>query len=265
MSFSPEAYRAIAAFMGQVDKITSINVLSDSLKKPLSLLGVKHLLCISAFGMPALQDRKLMFGFLHNDWITHYAKNHYYVDDALPNHALKLKDWGEPFWWSEFVATQDLTKTQRKIFEEAFRYGLKEGVVIPLPVRVNDETDEVLEYAYVSAGGELHRSDELENVIRLLSVAAHRTARRIYLKDAKGGFARDIVQVGPNMDFSTLTAREREILAWIIEGKQPSEVADILDIKRTTVVTHLRNIKRRYGFGSTTEMITALHRHKVFI
>ncbi|NVJ97446.1 MAG: LuxR family transcriptional regulator [Alphaproteobacteria bacterium] len=265
MSFSPDAYKAVAAFMGDVDKLDSIKALSDRLAEPLRLLGIRHLLCISAFGMPVLQDRKLMFGFIHSEWIKHYAGHHYYIDDALPNHALKLKDWGEPFWWSDFVAAEDLTKNQRKIFEEAFKFGLKEGLVIPIPVRVDDDTDQVIEYAYASMGGEITRSDELENTLHLLTLAAHRTARRIYLRKAKGGLASDGVKIGPNLDFSRLTAREREILAWIVEGKQPNEVADILGIKRTTVITHLRNIKRRYQFGSTTEMVTALHRHKVFI
>lgn len=265
MNLKQDIYAAVAAFMAEVDKCETIDALNQSLDRPLSAVGVKHCLCISAFGMPVLQDRKLMFGFIDNKWIQHYAENHYYIDDALPNHALSLKDWGEPFWWSDFIARSELTHTQRKIFVEAHNFGLKQGLVVPIPVRVDDD-DIITEYAYVSMGGSLQKSDEMENLLRLLSIAAHRTARRIYMKDdRRGRFVDDVVPISPNLDFTKLTAKEREILAWIIEGKTPSEVAMLLDVKTSTVATHIRNVKARYQFESTSEMITTLHRHKVFI
>lgn len=266
MQLSQETLSVIAAFLGNVDKVSTIEELNVELRKPLERLKVFHALCISAFGMPALQDRKPMFGFRDTDWVKHYRKNHYFKDDALPIHALSLKDWGEPFWWSDFVSEHSLTEIQRQIFKEAFEFGLREGVVIPIPVAV-DEDDTITEYAYASLGGDLQKSDEMENTLRLIITAAHRTARRIYIKEAKAtktGLAEDpVVNISPNVDFSKLTWMERQILSHYIDSDDLEAIASAHSIKVSTVQSHLKNARRKFGFSSTKEMMVALLRHRV--
>ena len=87
-------------------------------------------------------------------------------------------------WWSELLAKQDMTSTQRQMFTEAFDFGLKEGLLIPIPVSTDDD-DRITEYAYGTLGGDLIKSDEMENTLRLLMTAGHSAARKIYLQKAK--------------------------------------------------------------------------------
>ncbi len=254
-------------FMACVGKFQSLGDMVDALQIPCRTLGVHHLICVSAFGFSALQDRKVMFAYLDNDWIRHYNKNKYYIDDALPIGALALKDWGEPFWWSDFLCRKDLTKLQVKIFREAFDFGLKEGLVVPIPVSADDE-NQITEYAYVSMGGDIVKSDELENALRLMVTAAHGTARRIYLRKAresKTGLVEDVTGISRNIDFSGLTARQKEVLIWICEGEKPVEVADRLGVTAGVINDHIKTVKRKYYFSSTGELVKALHRHRVFL
>lgn len=52
-----------------------------------------------------------------------------------------------------------------------------------------------------------------------------------------------------------LSAREREILPYIVRGHRPAYVADLLCISEHTVRTHLRNMYRKLGINSREELI----------
>jgi len=49
-----------------------------------------------------------------------------------------------------------------------------------------------------------------------------------------------------------LTAREREVLAWIANGRSKAEISTSLGINPRTVETHLRNINEQLGVTSAT-------------
>jgi len=52
-----------------------------------------------------------------------------------------------------------------------------------------------------------------------------------------------------------ITAREREIVQLLAEGKSSKEVASVLDINPKTVETHRSNILRKLHFHSVTELV----------
>ena len=54
---------------------------------------------------------------------------------------------------------------------------------------------------------------------------------------------------------STLSAREREILHWVREGKRNSEIAQILNISAHTVRHHLENVFTKLGVETRTAAI----------
>jgi DNA-binding NarL/FixJ family response regulator len=51
-----------------------------------------------------------------------------------------------------------------------------------------------------------------------------------------------------------LSAREREILQLIAEGRAGKEIAFVLSISIKTVAFHRENIKRKLGLGTTAEL-----------
>ena len=55
-----------------------------------------------------------------------------------------------------------------------------------------------------------------------------------------------------------LTARDRQVLAWVAQGKGNSEVAEILWVTPSTVRKHLENIYAKLGVHTRTAAVTRL-------
>ena len=53
-----------------------------------------------------------------------------------------------------------------------------------------------------------------------------------------------------------LTAREREVLAWVARGKTNSEIAQLLWLAPSTVRKHLENVYSKLGVGTRTAAVT---------
>ncbi|MDY7574736.1 XrtB/PEP-CTERM-associated transcriptional regulator EpsA [Actimicrobium sp. CCI2.3] len=53
----------------------------------------------------------------------------------------------------------------------------------------------------------------------------------------------------------TLTARELEILSWVIKGKSNAEIGDIVYLSHLTVKNHLQNIYRKLGVHNRVQAI----------
>ena len=60
-----------------------------------------------------------------------------------------------------------------------------------------------------------------------------------------------------------VTAREREIIQLLSEGKSNKEVAVVLNISTRTVETHRANIMRKLGVDSLGELVRYAIRHKI--
>jgi two-component system nitrate/nitrite response regulator NarL len=65
--------------------------------------------------------------------------------------------------------------------------------------------------------------------------------------DGSGG------QADPNAPLATLTPREREVLAHLVEGQANKEIARALDIKEITVKVHLTKLFRKLNATNRTQ------------
>jgi DNA-binding CsgD family transcriptional regulator len=52
-----------------------------------------------------------------------------------------------------------------------------------------------------------------------------------------------------------LTAREREVLAWVAQGKTNAEIARLLWLAPSTVRKHLENVYAKLGVGTRTAAV----------
>jgi DNA-binding CsgD family transcriptional regulator len=58
-----------------------------------------------------------------------------------------------------------------------------------------------------------------------------------------------------------LTEREREILAWIAEGKSDASIGQILCISSKTVNYHVENAKRKFAVATRIQAVLAAIKH----
>jgi len=64
----------------------------------------------------------------------------------------------------------------------------------------------------------------------------------------------------PGLD---LTEREREVLAWMVEGLNNTQIAARLTVSQSTIKSHVSNILTRLGVSSRTEAVAFALRHKL--
>jgi len=58
-----------------------------------------------------------------------------------------------------------------------------------------------------------------------------------------------------------LTAREREVLSLLVEGKTNKEIGSVLDVTQRTVEQHLTHIYRKLGVSSRSEALVYVLRN----
>jgi two-component system response regulator NreC len=66
---------------------------------------------------------------------------------------------------------------------------------------------------------------------------------------------RMLKQQGLSDTFDLLTAREKEVLQLLAEGKTNKEVAQLLDVSPYTVESHRTNLMQKLGIHNTAEIV----------
>jgi DNA-binding CsgD family transcriptional regulator len=73
---------------------------------------------------------------------------------------------------------------------------------------------------------------------------------------------RELVQgLTPFEPAPVLTKREREVLALLAEGLCAKEIAQMLFISETTVITHKKNLKNKFKVKNTVELVSKVYGH----
>jgi two-component system, NarL family, response regulator LiaR len=67
----------------------------------------------------------------------------------------------------------------------------------------------------------------------------------------------------PKSEVETLTGREREILALMVEGLPNQEIAERLVVSSSTIKFHVSNILSKLGVSSRTEAVALALKHKM--
>lgn len=126
---------------------------------------------------------------------------------------------------------------------------------------VFEDDDKIFSSLCSGASGYVLKSASPEDFLRAIrEVAAGGTfftpsvARRVlaFFQQQKGGH-----------DFIQLTAREKEILKWLVDGLSYKEMADRLSISYHTIHTHLKNIYEKMHVNSKGEAISKAMRSKL--
>lgn len=142
---------------------------------------------------------------------------------------------------------------------EATRQILKSAPQTEILVLTLDGSERMIRQALdAGARGYLLKSDAEASLIE--AVNAVRQGKGFFGGDA-GAFLLDIYRRAGGKEKwqdetrKEITAREREILQLVAEGKSNKEVASRLNLSLHTVVTHRSNVMRKLGVHSVTELV----------
>lgn len=229
MSFSD-----LQTFVSTVNTVESLVDLEAALADITSKLGFEHYALMHH--VPARQARRPILR------LTNYPLDlqerftaRAYVTDA-PN-FIACQTRLLSFLWSEAPRLISLSPRQAAIFEEATRYGLRNGVSVP--IHVPGELPGSCTLA-VARGDEIPR-DKVP-IVHSVGCFAFEAGRRL-------------LSVRPAASGVVLTPRQIDCLLLIARGKSDWEASRILGISETTVHQHVEAAKARYGVSTRMQLV----------
>lgn len=243
-------YQKLNKFLEELHFVETIAELEKLLVPALDHYGIQHFLCTSMYGLPCLPDLKPMFGTWDSSWTKHYISNGYYREDAVPLHARGLSGQSLPFYWSDLMVQEELTKAQFRIFNAAWDAGLREGLVVPI------EFDPKKELAMVSmAGRDFKKGDEAKGALWTIALQSHRRARHILMNDYNDTLIPNRIDrvLQPNID--ALSPRQITMISWLAADNSPDDIARIEGISERSVHRHLSAARKTLGVDTNPGLV----------
>lgn len=99
---------------------------------------------------------------------------------------------------------------------------------------------------------DVSRHDDILAILRVLIVA---TERHVAFSPRDVVWQGQDIQTRLSLSYPDLTPREREVAAMTIKGRTATQMADILGVSETTVITHRKNAYKRMNVASMRELI----------
>jgi DNA-binding CsgD family transcriptional regulator len=202
----------------------SISSLERTSSNLFASLGLPHFALARFFDVARRPDTMVLAGRFHPEWSRRYIARGYARSSTI---AAEMLATSSPYTWSNVIRDRGINPDQARIWNEASELGLTDGLFTP--VRWTDGS-----YAAVVLAGDKPMLED-----PLLSVSAE-ILSAYYCSEVRrlaGGSAVKRV----------LTARQRECLAWVRQGKSSAAIAEILGISIATVDEHVAQACRKLG------------------
>lgn len=222
-------------FVEKSEQVGSLDELESLFVKYTKPFGVEFYMC-GQLVLPGGEIRTVRFVCSeHHPWFKHYEKTNLLLDDA----AVRIsRNVGHPYRWSWILDNVKLSKVERRVFDEARKFGLNEGLAFPIHGP----------FGALAGGSMSGKAFKLTAGIEAaLTIIMHATHRRG-------------LEISKLMDYkfdNPLSARQRECLNWAQHGKSVQDIADILGLSSHTVKEHLDAAKATLGVSTRIEAIVA--------
>lgn len=221
---------ALGDFIAQTNAIEDSEALFRAFKAFVAPFGVDvasyHILAEHA--RPVGFEDGFVFHDFPDDWVARYTEKGFFSYDPIMEAA---KNASAPFHW--FDVRQHLQTTpEQDAYIEDLRQNtdLKDGIAVPIFGARGTN-------AYFGLGSFRGVLDLSPTDLRMLQFAAHQVHDRF------------IALNGPvsRKTAPTLSAREKDVLRWMVMGKSNGEIADILGVSPHTVDTLVRRLFAKMG------------------
>ena len=99
----------------------------------------------------------------------------------------------------------------------------------------------------------------------LVSVIEMDTKSPFYTNKSNNRLTNDFLHKDENtINKFKLSKQEKEIIKYIIEGKQSKEIAELMFISKNTVDTHRKNINKKLEISNSSSLIKFAHENNLF-
>jgi RNA polymerase sigma factor (sigma-70 family) len=138
--------------------------------------------------------------------------------------------------------------------EQILKVNSKMGIII---LTMHADESYLLRALNVGVKGYLLKESAEEDLLLAIRAVANgkpffsRAINETLLED----YMRMLKQQGLSDTFDLLTAREKEVLQLLAEGKTNKEVAQLLDVSPYTVESHRTNLMQKLGIHNTSEIV----------
>lgn len=181
------------------------------------------------------------------EWLAVLREKESFQDPVLK--AAERSSTG--FLWSRVEEVLPLTEGERNHMKRAVRFGLAEGFTVP---------NHVPGEAFGSCHFAVRRHSSLPRdsvpAAQALGCFAFEAARRALRKNQET--SETYVLPAP------LTDRQRDCVLFAARGKSDSVIAQLLDLRPSTVNEHIEAAKRRYSVATRTQLVVrALFRSEI--
>lgn len=161
------------------------------------------------------------------DWQHHYQHSQYALTDPTVKHCQRSV---APLVWSETLFQR---ADALHMLEEASAYGISHGISIATHAGQSKTMISLVRDKPFTQNG--YEQAHLLATAKLLAACISHAGTQL------------LIDQPSEPPLKPLTAREREILQWIAQGKSSWEIAAILSVAEATIAFHVKNLMRKLG------------------
>ena len=228
------------SFIETIDGCRSADNIADALLKAVSPFGFQNILAgvMPTSGMTEVQQvANVVLHRWPDDWSQRYFSQDYVFVDPIVS---RLTGSIHPFAWSDLTTAADAAGT--RVMNEAREVHLGDGFTVPMLTMEGH-------WAGISlANDRIELPPESRGIVQMLAIYS---------------FARAL-DSRPKAEDISLTARERDVLQWIAEGKTDWEISMILHVSEHLVDKMCRQLRTKLGATNRTHTVAfALRRNLI--
>lgn len=197
-------------------------------------LGFDRFAYVMKAAAPSLATHQVSLTDYRQEWVERYFSGGFLKIDPIVLHCERSM---LPAIWDD---NSFHARGAQDFWESAQSYGLRSGLT--LAVHQQPGVTGILSFSR-DKGLDL-QGDDLAALVgrsQVFAILLHEAVIRI-----------SVPMLAPKSEL-LLTARERECLKWVAEGKTAGEISDILTIAERTVVFHIDNVIQKLGATNKTQ------------
>jgi LuxR family quorum-sensing system transcriptional regulator CciR len=211
----------------------SFEDLDEALARASERLGFAHYALMHHAELRTARRPLLRLSNYPTAWQERYLERAYFFDDPT---FVACRARATSFALSEVPGLVELTPRQKEMLDEAARFGMRDGLFVPIHIP-----------GEISGSCSLVAARDVD-IPRAIKPLAH------YVRCFAFEAGRRILQTGPSVAVA-LTRRQLDCVALVARGKSDWEAARILGISEATVHQHIQAAKARYGVATRIQLV----------